>query len=267
MKKQYFPDNSYKTDLSGSPSGFFAWILQSRFIFLLRLLRIVLRSRKLALKGKYDREEWSRSSIDIMRLLEKSGGEFNISGFDKLRSLDEPVVFVSNHMSTLETFVFPVLIVPFLDATFVVKESLINFPLFGTIMRSVNPIVVSRENSKNDLLLVLNKGSDLIKSGISVIVFPQSTRRPYFKISEFNSLAVKLAKKNNVKLVPIAIKTDFWKKGRWLTELGPLDRKNKDILIEFGEPLDDEDSGKQAHRKVIEFISTKLKLWKVTVIE
>jgi 1-acyl-sn-glycerol-3-phosphate acyltransferase len=267
VKKQYFPDNNYKTDLSGSPSGFLAWFSRSRFVFLLRLFRIVLRSRKLALKGKYNWDEWSRSSIDIMHLLEKSGGEFNIAGLDKLRELDEPVVFVSNHMSTLETFVFPVLIIPFLDASFVVKESLVNFPLFGPIMKSVNPIVVSRDNSKNDLFVVLDKGSELIKSGTSVIVFPQSTRRPYFKISEFNSLAVKLAKKNNVKLVPIAIKTDYWKKGKWLSELGPLDRINKDIFIEFGEPLIIEDSGKETQRKIVDYISSRLSSWGVDVIK
>ncbi len=231
------------------------------------VIRNSFRSRRLALDGKYDWNEWSRSSADIMRLLEKSGGIFNVTGLDNLRNLNEPLVFVSNHMSTLETLVFPVLIVPLLDASFVVKDSLVRLPLFGPIMRSVNPVVVSRDNSKNDLLIVLNKGSEHLTAGTSIVVFPQSTRKPYLKISEFNSLAVKLAKKNNVKLLPVAIKTDYWKKGRLVSELGPLDRKNNNIFIEFGEPMDVEDSGKQAHRKVIEFIGTKLKSWNVAVIE
>lgn len=37
-----------------------------------------------------------------------------------------PVVFVSNHMSTLETFVFPCIIAPVMKVTFVVKDSLVN---------------------------------------------------------------------------------------------------------------------------------------------
>jgi 1-acyl-sn-glycerol-3-phosphate acyltransferase len=267
VKKQYFTGNSYSTDVSKYPSGLRGWFERSRFVFFIRLTGIVLRSRRLALDGKYDWNEWSRSSVDIMRLLEKSGGIFNVTGFDTLRNLNEPIVFVSNHMSTLETLVFPVLIVPFLDASFVVKDSLVSLPLFGPIMRSVNPVVVSRDNSKNDLLIVLNQGSEHLKAGTSIIVFPQSTRKPYLKISEFNSLAVKLAKKNNVKLIPVAIKTDYWKKGRLVSELGPLDRKNKDIFIEFGEPLLIEDTGKETHRKVVEFISTRLRSWAVSVIE
>ncbi len=264
---QYFTENSYQTDVSDSSSGFFGRLQRSGLVLYAGLFRIVLRSRKLVLNGKYDSKEWVRSSIDIMRLLERSGGLFNVGGFDKIRNINEPVVFVSNHMSTLETLVFPCLIVPFLDATFVVKDSLVRFPLFGTIMRSVNPVVVSRDNSKNDLLTVLNKGSELLKSGISIIVFPQSTRRPYLKIDEFNSLGVKLAKKNKVKLVPVAIKTDYWKKGKLVSELGGLDRKNSNIYIEFGEPMDIEDSGKETHRKVIDFISNRLRSWNAMVIE
>ena len=267
MKKQFFSQDSYHTDTSKYHSGLRGRFLRSRFVFFVRLIPIVFRSRRLAINGKYGWDQWAESSFDIMRLLEDSGGIVNIEGFDHIKDLKQPVVFVSNHMSTFETMVFPSLVAPFTDVTFVVKDSLVNFPLFGPIMRSRDPIVVSRNNSRDDLLLVLNKGSELLEKGTSIIIFPQSTRKPYFKTSMFNSLAVKLASRSGVMLVPIAIKTDYWKNGKFISELGPFDREKNPICIEFGEPINIEGSGKVIHQQVLDFITTRLRRWNVKIID
>src|SRR4030043_2323348 len=129
-----------------------------------------------------------------------------------------PVLFIGNHMSTLETMVLPCIIAPHREVTFVVKESLVKHPLFGDVMRSRNPIVVGRTDPRKDLEAVMNGGMDLLSKGISIVIFPQSTRSVEFIPEEFNSLGVKLAKKAGVKVVPIAIKTDFWGNGKLIKE-------------------------------------------------
>lgn len=260
MRKQYFEGNTYKTQIKNR-----GWLKKSRFIFILRFFGIVIRSRRLALDGKFNMDEFSRSSFDIFRMLEDSGAVFNIEGFDNIRSLDEPVIFISNHMSTMETQIFPCLIVPFMDVTFVVKESLVNFPFFGPIMRSRDPIVVSRKNSREDLLVVMREGATILSSGKSIIIFPQSTRKEYFNPSEFNSLGVKLAEKTGVRVVPLAIKTDYWKNGKMIKDLGPLDRKQQ-VHIEIGRPISAE-KAKSAHKEVLDFILPRLKKWGVEVMD
>lgn len=267
MKKQYFSENTYKTEVLNSGKGFASWFRRTRLLFIFSFAKIVFRSRRQALDGKYGWDQWAGSSYDIMGLIEKSGGLIDIKGFDNIKDLKEPVVFVSNHMSTFETMVFPCLIAPFMDATFVVKDSLVNFPLFGPIMRSRNPIVVSRSNSREDLIVVLEKGSELLQAGTSIIIFPQSTRKPYFQISKFNSLAVKLAARNKAKIIPIAIKTDYWQNGKLISELGPFDHENKDIFIEFGKPLEPTGSGKETQKQVLDFITERLILWGAKVID
>lgn len=217
-------------------------------------------------RGSYGRHEWSETSLEVLRIVENSGGVFHITGFDNIRDLNEPVVFISNHMSTLETMVFPSLIAPFMDATFVVKDNLVENRVFGPIIGSRNPIVVSRENSRKDLMEVINKGAELLKNNISVIIFPQSTRRTYLKLSEFNSLGVKLASKNGVKVVPVAIKTDYWQNGKVVKDLGPFDR-NQPIHITFGEAVDTSEDAREAHETVLKFIVPHLKSWGVEVIE
>jgi len=211
-------------------------------------------------------EEWAGSSIETMRLLENSGASFTVSGFENIRKLKKPVVFISNHMSTLETMVFPGLIAPILDVTFVVKDSLVSYPVFGPIMRSRDPVVVSRNNSRNDLMIVLKEGKEKLAAGTSIVIFPQSTRRESFVVNDFNSLGVKLAERAGVQVVPMAIKTDYWKNGKRIKDLGPFDRKQP-VIIEFGEAMDIDKGGKLAHGIIVKFITERLQKWGVEVVE
>lgn len=212
------------------------------------------------MQGVYDVQEWISSSLEILRILESCGGRFHIHGIDNLRNSEKPAVLVSNHMSILETMVFPGLIAPHMKVTFVVKDTLVTHKIFGPVMRSRNPIVVSRHNSREDLVEVMSKGTRLLSEGCSIVIFPQSTRKPYFKPEEFNSLGVKLAAKAGVPVIPIAIKTDFWPNGKIVKDLGPLDR-SKPVFIRFGEPMAIRGNGKEENQAIIKFIQSNLEVW------
>ena len=234
--------------------------LNTRLYFMIRYISIILRDRKIALEGKYDKETWAATSNNILRLIEECGGRFHIEGLDNLRNRKESVVLISNHMSTLETMVFPGIIAPFMDVTFIVKDSLVEHRYFGPIMKAREPIIVGRTNSREDFKKVMTEGPELLAKGISIVVFPQSTRKDEFIPSEFNSLGVKLANKANVNVIPVAIKTDFWGHGKFLKDLGPI-KRNKPIYMDFGKPMEIIGSGKEEHEKIIEFISSSLTKW------
>jgi 1-acyl-sn-glycerol-3-phosphate acyltransferase len=106
----------------------------------------------------------------------------------------------------------------------------------------------------------MNGGVDLLSKNISIIIFPQGSRKPEFKADDFNTLGVKLAKKSGVRVVPVALKTDFWGSGKWIKELGPLDR-HKPIHIKFGEPLEITGNGKDENQRIIDFIQASLDEW------
>jgi 1-acyl-sn-glycerol-3-phosphate acyltransferase len=235
-------------------------LLDNWFYFIFKYGATVLRTRKEAIKKVYDTKAWTDSSFEIFRYIENTGGKFHITGMENIIKSPGPVLFISNHMSTLETMIFPGIIGPLKEVTFVVKESLVKHPLFGDVMRSRNPIVVGRKDPRKDFEAVMNGGVELLSKGISIIIFPQSTRSLEFKPEEFNSLGVKLAKKAGVAVVPMAIKTDFWGNGKWIKELGPLDH-HKPIHIKFGEPFHITGNGKEENQKIIDFIQTNLKVW------
>lgn len=106
----------------------------------------------------------------------------------------------------------------------------------------------------------MSQGLDLLQKGYSVMMFPQSTRTLEFIPAEFNSIGVKLAGRAHVPVVPVAIKTDFWKNGRIIKDLGPI-RPRKPIFMTFGEPVCIRGNGKDEHAGIVEFISSQLVRW------
>ena len=250
--------DSYRTpDRAGS------WIGRSspNTVFYAKTFMIVFHAARLAQKGIYGDERWVESSITTVRALESVGGSFDLQNLNVPRKLDSPCVFIGNHMSILETFVLPCLIQPQRAVTFVVKQSLITYPLFGHVMRSIDPVVVGRTHPREDLRTVLEEGQKRLAANISVVIFPQTTRSVEFDPQNFNSLGVKLAKRCNVPVVPIALKTDAWGLGRRLKDFGPI-RPDKRVHIAFGDPLRVTGSGKEAHQSVMGFIEKNLSAWR-----
>ena len=230
------------------------------FRFYLSLARVVWRAGFKAKRGRYDDEEWSASSHDTRRALERVGVRLEITGLDHLEGLDSACLFIGNHMSILETFVLPGLIRPHMPVTFIVKDSLLTYPVFGHVMRSRDPIAVSRANPREDLKAVLEGGKERLARGVSLIIFPQTTRTPHFDPAEFNTLGVKLARRAGVPVVPVALLTDAWGTGKRFKDFGKID-PSKAVHLAFGEPLWVEGRGEAEHEAIISFIQGKLKEW------
>ena len=260
MRKGYFKEDNYKTPSDTPRMLFDKLMLGSRWAFIIKFVQLLFRDRKSAFEGKYDTKTWADSSHDIFKLMESCGGKFDIAGIQHLHNSDTPVVYICNHMSTLETVIFPGLLAPVKETTFIVKESLVRHKVFAPIMKARSPIVVERKDPRADFKAVMEQGKDMLSRGISVVIFPQSKRNLTFVPEEFNTLGVKLAKAAGAQVVPMAIKTDFWENGALLKDLGPIYR-DRTIHIEFGEPFYIEGNGKKEHTKIIEFIQAKLESW------
>ena len=228
--------------------------------FYAHILSIVFRASAKAKRGVYDDAAWCGSSLETIRALEQVGGHLDISGLEHVAAFEGPCLFIGNHMSTLETFVLPVLLVPFTRITFVVKQSLMEYPVFGHVMRSRDPIIVGRTNPRADLQAVLDGGADRLAKGISLVIFPQTTRTPAFDPKEFNTIGVKLAKRASVPVIPLALKTDAWGNGRLHKDVGRID-PTKVVHFAFGAPLRIADRGHEEHEAIIRFISARLTEW------
>ncbi len=252
-----FEDGVYQTS-SGATSRFSRLLPTANFYR--QFFWSVLRSSSVARRGKYDNFEWSRTSFEVLKSLESVGVRTQISGVEHVRTPKLPCVFVGNHMSMLETMVLPAIIQPIRDVTFVVKQSLMDYPIFRHIVRARDPIAVTRQNPREDFKTVMQSGIERLKNGCSIVVFPQTTRSLTFDPEQFNTIGLKLAAKAQVPIVPIALKTDAWGNGKWLKDIGRID-PTKWVHFEFGRPLAIEGRGTLQQKAVTDFIQEKLRAW------
>lgn len=258
MKRLSYKDGVYRT--VSKPVSLFDRSFPE-LSFYTRFCAIVYKASVKAKHHRYDNDEWSQSSFDVFKSLERVGVCFEISGIDNIRQLDSPCVVISNHMSVLETVILPVILLEFREITYIIKQSLLEYPVFKHIMASRDPIAVGRKNPRHDLKAVLEGGPERLKNDISIIVFPQTTRLNTIDPEQFNTIGIKLAKKADVPIVPLALKTDAWGNGKHIKDFGKIDPTKK-VRFSFGEPMRIQDRGSDEHQAVIDFISGKLHEWK-----
>jgi len=251
-------ENSYE-----SPARIPGWFSRrfpsiSYYSTMFRLTWLCSRDAK---NGRLDLEKQVWYGNEYVRALESVGIRFDVQNFNSFRKIKEPCVFVSNHMSTLETLVFCPIIEPNRRITYIIKESLIRYPVFKHIMIEQDPIVVTRKKPREDLRHVLKEGQERLRKGKSVIVFPQTTRSTIFNPENFNTIGIKLASRASVPVIPVALKTDAWGTNkRFLKEFGRID-PSKTVHITFDDPIWIQGNGKAEHQHIISFIQSKLEEW------
>jgi 1-acyl-sn-glycerol-3-phosphate acyltransferase len=243
-----------------SPDSKSSIVINPTLRFYLYLTFIVFSSNYKTKRKIYDRYNWVASSQYVMNSLEKVGVKIQIEGMKNFQTFDGPAVFISNHMSSLETMVLPAIINPKKLVCFITKMELNEIPLFGPINKARHPIVVGRSNPREDLKIVLEDGKKRLNEGRSIIIFPQKTRSDNFDPKSFNTLGIKLAKNSNVPVVPIALLTDAWGNGKKLKDFGKIDPQ-KPVKFAFGKPLSVRGNGSEQHTEVIEFIRSKFIEW------
>ena len=230
--------------------------------FYLKLVFIVFSASTAALRRRYTRTRFASDAFHILRLVELCGGRVRIEGIRHVLAEKRPVVFAGNHMSTLETMTLQCMTLLAGPVSHVVKESLVRYPVFGRVLRATAAITVTRQDPRRDLRDVLEKGVAALKSGSSVMIFPQATRSTGFDPATFGSLAVKLADRAGARVLPVAVKTDFMGVGRRVKEFGPLDR-TRTVHFRFGPAIEVAGRKREAHRECLRFVSESLREWGV----
>ena len=138
---------------------------------------------------------WSRFILKI------AGAKVTVEGIDNIPN-DKTILFVSNHQSNFD---IPVLIgnidVP---KGFIAKKELESWPFISTWMKHIHCIFMDRSNMRKSAEAIVD-GIKLLRSGYSMVVFPEGTRSKGGDIAEFKAGSFKLAIKSKCIIVPITI--------------------------------------------------------------
>ncbi|MDD2480424.1 MAG: lysophospholipid acyltransferase family protein [Victivallaceae bacterium] len=257
-----FPNNTYDTDPKSKRNFISKITFNSRCYFFLRTAWVFYLTARCARRGRshFNLDKQVYYCNKNIRTLERCGAKIHLRGLDNLDSEEGPFVIIGNHMSSLETVVLNSIIGSRLKISFIFKSSLLKVPYLGTALMAQNSIPIDRVNPREDFKTIITEGKNRLQNGHSVLVFPQSTRSPKLIPQEFNTIGVKLARAAEVKVIPLALKTDFLGRGKIFKDFGPLD-KNKAVYFEFGAPITVEGNGRETHQQVIEFIQSRLDKW------
>ena len=159
--------------------------------------------------GKFNPRAKDISTLRIVQgafrlILWTTGVRITEIGHENVPS-DRPVFYIGNHRSYFDILLTYTRCERLTG--YVAKKSMEKVPLLSTWMRFLHCLFMDRENLKEALKTIL-EGVELIKSGISVCIFPEGTRNKNDDETEllpFHEGSFKIATKSGCPIVPIAM--------------------------------------------------------------
>jgi len=165
---------------------------------------------------------WSRC------ILWTFGIKVNVKGFENI-DLNQPYIFVSNHASMAD---IPTVLVALNGRVNIIfKKELTWVPIWGWALRYGPFIMIDRSNPRNAMVSI-ERAAQTIRSGQSVILFPEGTRTNDGKLQSFKRGAFTLAAKSGVPVVPMIINNTFG-----IMPKGSLKVKSADIAVILEKPI------------------------------
>ena len=140
-----------------------------------------------------------------------------------------PRIYMCNHQSYFD--IFALLAHLPVNFNFIVKQELMKIPLLGLAMRRAGYIGVTREDPRKAIQSIRD-AAERIKTGASVLIFPEGTRSVDGKLLAFKAGGFNLALRAGCDIVPIFIKDSYRivPKGSFKINKGSFD-------ITFGKPV------------------------------
>lgn len=160
--------------------------------------------------------------------LKVAGCKITVLGKDKIP--DEPVLFVGNHRSYFDILVSHNSIDQ--PVGFIAKKEMEKFPFLNKYMKDIGCLFIDRDNIKQGLEII-NKGTERIKNGHSMVLFPEGHRNQTDGLLPFKEGGYKMAEKAKCAIVPMVLTgTDN------MMESNPHKKiKKGKVVIEFLDPI------------------------------
>lgn len=112
-------------------------------------------------------------------------------------------IYMCNHVSNLD----PPVIIPFLPgrSSVLLKKELMSIPILGTAMRMAKFVPVERGSRRDAAKASVEAAAEALRSGLSILVFPEGTRSIDGRLKGFKKGPFFLAEQTGAQIVPIAI--------------------------------------------------------------
>ena len=157
----------------------------------------------------------------------------SIKGLPRLRNFlaeygKKPVILAANHESYLDPPLIGMLFPN--PIRFIAWDGLFKVPIFAALIRALGAVPVNQQN-KNLAASLLREVIEFIRSGHSVLIFPEGERTPDGKLMPFEGGVALISSKTKTPIVPVWVDT---------FEAYPISKKIPRpwrVAVEFGEPI------------------------------
>ncbi|ESS74040.1 1-acyl-sn-glycerol-3-phosphate acyltransferase [Methyloglobulus morosus KoM1] len=148
---------------------------------------------------------WAETVLKLAEIF--CGVRYEVEGLEHI-NINSGAIVLSNHQSAWETLAFRCFLPP---QTSLFKQSLLWIPIWGWAMATLKPIAIDRDSKHSALRKLISRGTEALKEGLWVIVFPEGTRMSADKLGDFSAGGAMLAQKSGYPVVPIAHNAGlFW---------------------------------------------------------
>jgi 1-acyl-sn-glycerol-3-phosphate acyltransferase len=165
--------------------------------------------------GVYDwgTNDWSR------QILRAAGTPVRVDGLERVPA--GPVVYASNHSSMFDIWALAATLPG--SVRFVAKQELARIPLLGRAMIRAGHVVIDRPHPRK-ALEAYERAAEVIRSGVSAVVFPEGTRSRTGELLPFKNAPFGLAIAAQVPVVPLYVRNTFeiMPKGRYVLRPRPI---------------------------------------------
>lgn len=161
-----------------------------------------------------------------------------------------PRIYMSSHQSIFD--IFALLAYLPVDFKFLLKQELMWIPLLGPAMKKAGYIPVERDDPRKAILSI-QTAAERIRSGASVLIFPEGTRSPDGVLQAFKRGGFNLALKAGCDIVPIGIAGSYR-----ITPKGSRRINKGTFTLAIGRPIAVKGYGKRNLPRLMEEVRTAM---------
>ena len=142
---------------------------------------------------------WDQGLIWVLRFF--FGMHFVVKGRENLPSTDQKICYIANHQSMLD---IPAIVSLRRYPGIIGKVELKKVPLLNILMYLMKCVYIDRGSMKESMKAII-KGTEQLKAGQPMMIFPEGTRSKTYEIAEFKAGSFRMAKKADAVICPICI--------------------------------------------------------------
>lgn len=173
----------------------------------------------------------------------KKHANLKIEGYEDIRHIEGPILFICNHLSNADGLVLNNILKKDFDPYFIAGKKLSDDPITNIGTKMVKNIPISPSSADKEAMTKMVK---TLKNGENILIFPEGTRSRTGAMIEGKKGILLLTRMTKATIIPIGMAgTDKLLPISKTGDMGTEKWQDADVKIKFGKPIVLDKKGKE----------------------